>query len=220
MTYPQTLIIFDWDGTLSDSTAKIIQCVQDAAITARVPVRATAAILDIIGLGLPEAIERLYPELTPADQALLRKHYVDSFLSRDQAPSPFFEGVRDGLQQLSAAGFTLAIATGKSRRGLDQVLSTLQMTDVFHGSRCADETASKPDPQMLLELLAQFSVSADAAVMVGDTEYDMAMAEAIHMPRAAVSYGAHALSRLQAYDPVCCVDQFTDLVDYLLCTTD
>lgn len=109
----------------------------------------------------------------------------------------------------------MAVATGKSRKGLDRVLRGHGMQDFFDATRCADETASKPEPLMLQELLSHFNAPAEAAVMVGDTEYDMAMAQAVGMPRVAVSYGAHAIERLRSFDPVLCVDHFSEFSAWL-----
>jgi phosphoglycolate phosphatase len=122
--------------------------------------------------------------------------------------------VRDTLQQLKDEGCTLAVATGKSRRGLSRVLDQLQMLDFFHATRCADETQSKPHPQMLHELLDELVVPVERAVMIGDTEYDMAMAQAAAMPRIGVSYGAHAADRLLPYQPELVIDEFAQLLDW------
>lgn len=210
------LLIFDWDGTLSDSTNRIIDCLQQAAIEANKRVCEREEIRNIIGLGLPEAMNALYPDLSRHEHEQIRKAYVAHFLAADQQPSPFFEGVIEGLHQLRDRNYLLAVATGKSRRGLDRVLNNLKLSHFFHSSRCADETSSKPHPQMLSELLDQFSKTADNALMVGDTEYDMSMAEQISMPRVAVSYGAHDLNRLKQYQPVLCVDHFSDFVSWVI----
>lgn len=204
--------IFDWDGTLSNSTAKIVYCMQLAAEDSELEVLDDAVIKNIIGLGLPEAIETLYPYLDQAKALQLKQHYASHFVRQDTKPSPFFPGVMDTLKALKSDGHLLAVATGKSRRGLDRVLANLGLEDFFHGTRCADETASKPHPLMLSELLEQFEVKVDDAVMVGDTEYDMAMAAQISMPRIAVSYGAHHVDRLRVYDPVLCLDEFQQIL--------
>lgn len=209
------LVIFDWDGTLCDSTAKIVRCMQGAAHAVGMPVLDSEAICNIIGLGLPEALLQLYPDITPVQTAALREAYSRIFMHTDQTPSPFFPQVEEVMHELRDAGYTLALATGKSRRGLDRVLSALGMQAFFHATRCADETASKPHPQMLQELLTQFRRSSHEAVMVGDTEYDMAMARSVHMPRIAVSYGAHHVDRLRPYLPVLCADQFAEVGKYL-----
>lgn len=210
------LLIFDWDGTLSDSASKIIDCVQAAARTAGFPVLEDDAIRNIIGLGLPEAMQCLYPSLNDNEREQVRLAYVEHFLASDQTPSPFFDGVIEGLQQLRAAGFSMAVATGKSRRGLDRVLKDVDMQQYFDGSRCADETASKPNPKMLYELLAEFKVTPEQAIMVGDTEYDMGMAQQANVARVAVSYGAHTIDRLTKYQPVLSVDTFTEFVDWVV----
>ncbi len=170
---------------------------------------------NIIGLGLPEAIHRLYPNVELSDRQWLRDAYASHFLTLDEArPSDFFPGVMDTLDRLKADGHTLTIATGKSRKGLDRIFGVLGVVDFFHATRCADETASKPDPLMLEELLCEFSVGAGEAVMIGDTEYDMEMARRIDMPRIAVSYGAHHIDRLHSYQPELCLDQFDQLLTW------
>lgn len=207
------LFIFDWDGTLSDSKAKITKAMQLAAKDLGWVPLDDHLIHNIIGLGLPEAIHRLYPDVSVADRQRLRDAYAAHFLMLDEArPSDFFPGVADTLHYLKAQGHTLTIATGKSRKGLDRIFGVLGLSDFFHATRCADETASKPDPLMLHELLLEFGVGAEDAVMIGDTEYDMEMAKNIAMPRIAVSYGAHHVERLHVYEPVLCLDQFDELL--------
>jgi phosphoglycolate phosphatase len=206
------LLIFDWDGTLIDSTAKIVRCMQQAAEAVGVDVLAPEAICQIIGLGLPEAIAVLYPALDDASRHQVREQYVHFFIHVDQTPSPFFPEVEETLHQLRADGYTLAVATGKSRRGLDRVLQQLDMQHFFHATRCADETRSKPDPLMLQELLVHFGTSAADALMVGDTHFDMAMAQTVGMPRVAVSYGAHAREQLLVHEPLACIDRFGELL--------
>lgn len=210
------LLIFDWDGTLSDSTAKIIRCLQQAGKSAGQRVCSDDAIMNIIGLGLPECMRILYPELTQVEQDEIKHYYSEHFLREDQTPSLFFEGVEEGLELLRDKGHLLTVATGKSRKGLDRVLKKLHLESFFHGSRCADETASKPNPLMLSELLGEFSIHKDEAIMIGDTEYDMSMAEQLAMPRIAVSYGAHAVARLQKFEPLACVDHFSEFVELVI----
>ncbi len=187
---------------------------QRAAEDAGLPVLDDDTIKNIIGLGLPEAIHALYPSIMSTQEEALRLHYVDHFVNDDAVPSPFFPGVMDTLENLRMQGHTLTVATGKSRKGLLRVWENLEMEAFFHGSRCADETASKPHPLMLEQLLEEFTVPAEEAVMVGDTEYDMAMAHALGMPRIAVSYGAHHIDRLKTFDPVLCVDEFGAILDW------
>ncbi|MFL0809443.1 MAG: HAD-IA family hydrolase [Agarilytica sp.] len=208
------LYIFDWDGTISDSAPKIIACMQKAAEDAGLDVLDDHTIKNIIGLGLPEAIHALYPEITPNKAEALRLNYVDHFVNDDVNPSPFFPGVMETLHQLLDQGHMLTVATGKSRKGLNRVWQNLSMESFFHGSRCADETASKPNPLMLEELLLEFDVSVEEAVMIGDTEYDMAMAHSLGMKKIAVSYGAHHIDRLKNYEPVLCVDEFDKILSW------
>ncbi|QEY14870.1 HAD-IIIA family hydrolase [Cellvibrio sp. KY-GH-1] len=207
------LLIFDWDGTLSDSKAKITRAMQMAAGDLGWEPLADHLIHDIIGLGLPEAIHQLYPDVRVEDRSKLRDAYAARFLMLDEArPSDFFPGVKETLGSLKAQGHILAVATGKSRKGLDRIFGVLGLSNFFHATRCADETASKPNPLMLEELLKEFDVSASDAVMIGDTEFDMEMAKRIGMPRIAVSYGAHSIERLHGYEPALCLDRFDGLL--------
>jgi len=206
------LVIFDWDGTLIDSTGKIVACMQQAAKDAGIAPRSVADIRNIIGLGLDEALLRLYPEQAADLRASIRQHYSARFVAADQTPCEFFPGVMESLDWLRAQGVPLAVATGKSRRGLDRVLGNLRMSDYFQGSRCADETASKPNPLMLNQLCEEFKVNANSAVFVGDTEYDLEMAHRIGMPSVGVSYGVHEPARLANWQPLQILDDFSALL--------
>ena len=205
------LVIFDWDGTISDSVARIVSSMQRAAVDLDMAVPSYLEVQEIIGLGLTEAAFRLFPQATREQVFQLQTSYSQHYRAEDSAPCPFFPGVEETLHQLKADGYQLAVATGKSRAGLDRVLLNLGMEDFFHNSRCADETLSKPHPLMLEELLTEFDLSAEAAVMVGDTEFDMEMAVNAGMPRIAVSYGAHHADRLHAFGPLACVDLFSEI---------
>ncbi len=195
------LFIFDWDGTLVDSTGRIIDAMQAAIQELSLPSRSAAEVREIIGLGLPEAIEQLFGELSSVERQLLQASYAQHYVAADQQPCEFFPGAMRVLEQLKERGHLLAVATGKSRKGLQRVLDQLALHDFFDASRCADETRSKPHPQMLHELLDELSMPATGAVMIGDTEYDMAMARSAAMPRIAVDFGAHAAERLMQYAP-------------------
>lgn len=208
------LYIFDWDGTISDSAAKICKCMQLAAEEVGVEPLEDEAIKNIIGLALPEALRVMYPELDESKREEVKLGYSRQFLQADATPSPFFPKVMETLESLRDQGYKLAVATGKSRRGLDRVLSNLKLECFFHSSRCADETTSKPHPHMLNELLQEFGIPASEAVMIGDTEYDMSMAHQINMPKIAVSYGAHTLDRLMKYEPELCVDNFDEILNW------
>lgn len=210
------ILIFDWDGTLCDSTGKIVRCLESAAAEVGMPVLTEEQYKNIIGLGLPEAVQTLYPEISAEQSAALRTSYSRIFLQEDKTPSPFYDGVEETLHQFRDAGYTLTIATGKSRKGLDRVLNEKALMGFFHGSRCADETESKPHPKMLHELLSEFRFEAHEAVMVGDTEFDMEMARRADMDRIAVSYGAHHVDRLHPFEPVHSVDFFPDITGFIL----
>lgn len=211
------LVIFDWDGTLMDSAPKIVACMQAAARELQWEVPSVDAVRDIIGLGLPEAVAALFPGVTPAQQDRLREVYGHQFRAADRVPSPFFAGVIDGIARLRRdTGCRLAVATGKSRRGLERVFANESCGDWFIASRTADLTLSKPHPQMLEELLVECDVSVEEAVMIGDTEYDLEMARAIGMDRVAVTYGVHECQRLMRSEPCLVADDFPAIVDWLL----
>ncbi|MCK5809641.1 MAG: HAD-IA family hydrolase, partial [Cocleimonas sp.] len=196
------LIIFDWDGTLMDSTAQIINCMQLATKEVGAEQRSDDAIRDIIGLGLEEAIHALYPHATQDFIKQTAIAYRDNYLFKDKTPSPLFSGVVDLLDELREADYDLAIATGKSRRGLEKGLDETNLHAYFPITRCADETRSKPDPQMLSEILTDYNTDHSTALMVGDSEYDLHMANNAKMASLAVTYGVHSLQRLMQQKPV------------------
>lgn len=208
------LFIFDWDGTLLDSADRIVAVMQQAVADRDLSPLTQASIKNIIGLGLPEALRALYPDVPGAELVELQAAYSRRFVESEEESCKLFPGVLATLEQLRANGNQLAVATGKSRRGLVRVLTGLGLTDYFDATRCADETRSKPHPQMLHELLAELAVPAERAVMVGDTEYDMEMAVSAGMPRIAVDYGAHAVERLQRYAPSLVVSDFPELLEW------
>lgn len=208
------LFIFDWDGTLVDSAGKIVDAMSAAITELGLPPRSADEIRNIIGLGLPEALRRLYGDASEAALSALRERYVNYFLELDQQPCSHFEGAFELLEGLRARGQLLAVATGKSRRGLQRALAQTGWSGLFDATRCADETRSKPDPLMLQELLAELSVQPWQAVMIGDTEYDLAMAEAAGIDRIGVSFGAHAPERLQRYRPWRIVDRLEEVAGW------
>nr|WP_306470614.1 HAD-IA family hydrolase [Pseudomonas sp. efr-133-TYG-103a] len=209
------MLIFDWDGTLSDSVGRIVDAMQAAANLSARPVRDEAAIKGIIGLGLPEAIRTLYPEITANDLIDFRQHYADSYMAMDVEPSKLFEGVHESLEAFRAEGYRLAVATGKARRGLDRVLKAHGWQDYFDATRAADETASKPDPLMLNEILQQCGVRPEKALMVGDASFDLLMARNAGMDSVAVGYGAQALDSLRQYEPRLAIGHFSELRTWL-----
>jgi phosphoglycolate phosphatase len=208
------LFIFDWDGTLIDSTDKIISCMQSAVSSLDLPFRDSSAVKSIIGLGLPEAIETLFPNIRSSLAESLISRYSEYFVEADQVPCEFYPNVLTTLNSLRGDGHQLAVATGKSRRGLNRVLGNLKMDEFFDASRCADETSSKPHPMMLEELLEELCCHSASAVMVGDTEFDLEMAANLGMKRIGVSYGAHSIERLERHAPELIVDDLGQLLSW------
>ncbi len=202
------LIVFDWDGTLMDSEIKIVRCIQAAARDTGAPVPANADARRIIGLGLAEAVATLFPALSPSQRSALTDAYREHFLHLDQTEMPLFTGVREGLEDLAACGYRLAVATGKARRGLNRVLAETALGHLFAATRCADEAFSKPHPKMLEDLLELTGTDATRALMVGDTVYDLAMARSAGVAALAVTYGVHSRDELEAEAPLACLDSF------------
>jgi len=209
------LLIFDWDGTLSDSIGRIVDAMRTAAHLAGRPVRDDLAIKGIIGLGLPEAIRTLYPDITANDLIDFRQHYADSYMAMDVEPSKLFDGVLESLETFRAEGYRMAVATGKARRGLDRVLKAHGWTDYFDATRAADETASKPDPLMLNEILEHCCVAPGKALMIGDASFDLLMARNAGMDAVAVGYGAQALDSLLQFEPRLAINHFSELRTWL-----
>jgi phosphoglycolate phosphatase len=210
------LLIFDWDGTLVDSIARIVESMRVAADASGLPWRDDAEIKGIIGLGLPEAIATLYPELDDSRCIdAFRKRYGEHYSALESEPSPLFEGVAEALEAFRDEGYRLAVATGKSRRGLDQVLAGRGWLNYFDITRCADETASKPDPRMLQEILVHCGVTAERAVMVGDSPFDLRMAHRAGVDSVAVGYGAQPLAALLKESPKLAVERFEELRHWL-----
>lgn len=212
------LICFDWDGTLYDSAAAIVGCIQQAVIDVggRRPSAADCAF--VIGLSLGPALARVAPNLTPQKQAQLvarfRYHYV-----KHQDDIHLFDGVPALLSRLRERSCRLAVATGKSRRGLDQALASRELAAVFDGSRTADETAGKPNPRMLRELMDEFGVTPERTLMVGDTSHDLQMAQNAGCASIGVSYGAHDGAGLVAFGPLQIVHSVPELTRWLLART-
>lgn len=209
------LFIFDWDGTLCRSIDRIVTSVQRATADLSLPPLAYDKAKSIIGLGLQEAMNVLFPNLAqPArDQLVIR--YKHHFISLDgEVPSPLYEDAMHTLDTLRSAGHSLAVATGKGRDGLDRVLQEKQLEQYFDATRCADETKSKPHPLMLQELLNELGFSPEDAIMVGDTDFDLAMANAAGMKSIGVSYGAHDLDRLKACKPHLIVDELSTILQH------
>lgn len=203
--------IFDWDGTVVDSVEHIADCLLHAATSTGLPALERSAYRDIIGLGLMEALRRLYPGLNDDETVRMREAYSTYFMATSASNQRIFPGITDILEDLHAADRRCAVATGKSRRGLDRALESSNLTPWFHLTRCADETRSKPDPRMLIEILEHFELEPSEAVMIGDTSYDLQMAQAIGMPSIGVRWGVHSDDVLAMFKPVAIVDTVSEL---------
>ena len=209
------LLIFDWDGTLADSVGRIVTAMRVAAQRTGRPERDEMSIRGIIGLGLPEAILELYPGMAKPEMVVFRQHYADVYIAMDEQPSPLFAGVADTLEAFRADGYRLAVATGKARRGLDRVLKVHGWERFFDVTRAADETASKPNPLMLNQILAHCDVPPNQALMVGDASFDLLMARNAGIDSVAVSYGAQPVERLLTFEPRLAIDKFPELRTWL-----
>ena len=195
-----------------DSIGRIVESVCAAATSCNLPVLDEVAIKGIIGLSLPEAIARLYPDLADAVvAAAFREAYIAHYLMLDAEPAALYPGVLEGLRRFREQGHQLAVATGKGRQGLDRVLASQGLTDFFDVTRCADEAASKPHPQMIEEILAHCEVGPEQALMVGDSVFDLEMARRAGVDSVAVGYGAQAFEVLQACSPCLAINDFSEL---------
>jgi len=207
-------VVFDWDGTLADSTAIIADALQQACRDIGEPVPGDAEARYVIGLGLADALRHVAPGLPQQRHPDLVARYRFHYLARD--PSiPLFPGVREMLAELGAAGFALGVATGKSRAGLDRALAQHGIGSVFAATRCADEGFSKPHPGMLLHLMDQVGVGPGETLMIGDTTHDLELARNAGVAALAVAYGAHAPAGLAAERPLATVHSIPELRTWL-----
>ncbi|WP_371438730.1 HAD family hydrolase [Polaromonas sp.] len=209
------LIAFDWDGTLFDSTRIITRCIQEAVRDVGGTVPSDEAAGYVIGLGLTQALAYAAPDVPPEKYPALGERYRHHYAAHYDDLS-LFDGVLPLLASLKARGHLLAVATGKSRRGLDEALGSAELKGVFDGSRTADETAGKPDPRMLHELMEQFDVRPGRVLMVGDTTHDLQMALNAACPSVGVSYGAHEPDAFEVLNPRYVANSVRDLRDWLL----
>jgi phosphoglycolate phosphatase len=209
------LIAFDWDGTLFDSTALITRCIQSAVVDVggAMPSRQDASY--VIGMGLMQALAHAAPDVHPDRYPLLGERYRHHYMA-SQHDISLFEGVLPLLAELKARQHVLTVATGKSRRGLDEVLRTVELAGVFDGSRTADETAGKPHPLMLHELMEEFGVDPGRTLMIGDTTHDLLMARNAGCASVAVSYGAHEPQTFHALGPLHVAHSVRELHDWLV----
>ncbi|MCV2354482.1 HAD-IA family hydrolase [Paucibacter sp. B2R-40] len=208
------LVVFDWDGTLFDSTAVITRSIQAAAVDLGLAKPTHAQASYVIGLGLQEALAYVVPELPPARYPELGQRYRHHYLAA-QHQVTLFDGVLDLLAALKARHHWLAVATGKSRRGLDEVLDVDSLRGVFDATRTADETAGKPNPQMLYELMREFGVEPERSLMIGDTTHDLQLARNAGTASVGVSYGAHDHRSFGEFAPLHVAHSVPDLHAWL-----
>jgi phosphoglycolate phosphatase len=209
------LIVFDWDGTLLDSAGAIVRAIQASCRDLGLAVPDDNRARHVIGLGLVDAMRHAVPDLQTDQYQAMVDRYRFHYLSGDHQLT-LFDGVPQMLERLHAAGHILAIATGKSRIGLDRALDHSGLRPMFQASRCADECHSKPHPQMLEELTAEFGIAATSTVMIGDTSHDLLMASNAGVAALAVTYGAHPHDHLLEHKPVTCLHSVRELDQWLL----
>ncbi len=208
------LLVFDWDGTLMDSTAAIASSLQLASADMGLPMPSDAEARHIIGLGLNQAISILHPTLPQTEYPALIARYRQHFFKQDQQLT-LFEGVAQTIPRLHNDGYWVTVATGKNRPGLDRALDQSQLRACFHATRCAEESFSKPHPAMLHELMALCDVPAHRTLMIGDTSHDLLMANNAGVASVAVSYGAHDAHSLREYRPLFVAESFIELAGWL-----
>jgi phosphoglycolate phosphatase len=208
------LVVFDWDGTLMDSTGGIVKAIQAASRDMGFDVPNDQQAAWVIGLSLDQALAHLVPELTDHDRERFLDRYRHHYLTRD-AELKLFDGVIPMLDALSAQGVLLGVATGKSRVGLNRVLQATSLASYFAITRCADETAGKPHPHMLLEIMGELGTGPDSVVMIGDTSHDLAMAANAGVHGLGVSYGAHLSEELRAHPHQSIADSVLEVHDWL-----
>ena len=208
------LVVFDWDGTLMDSARCIAEALQAACSDLGYAVPSDRDARYVIGLGLNDAMAHVLPGLAPSAYAPVVERYRHHFLKHDSGTT-LFSGVAELLQHLRDSGHLLAVATGKTRRGLDRALEQTGLREYFDATRCADESKSKPHPEMLHWLMETLHVDAQRTLMIGDTTHDMEMARNAAVPRLAVGHGAHAACDLLEYEPLACVNDCAELLQWL-----
>ncbi|WP_291623222.1 HAD-IA family hydrolase [Colwellia sp.] len=210
------LVIFDWDGTLMDSVARIVSAMQAAAHHCQLEMPTAMQVKEIIGLSLPIALDILFPHSSQSQLTAMLSQYKYQYVEGDNPPAPLFDNALSLLTALKDNNTLLAVATGKGRQGLQRVFCESQTEHFFHASRCADEARSKPDPQMVLSLLTELNILPEQAVMIGDTSYDMQMAQAAGVDRIGITLGVHDREVLNRYQPKAIVDSLAELQQLLL----
>lgn len=215
MTKQFDLIVWDWDGTLADSTGMITNALLKAAEQVGLPALTPQTASNIIGLGLREAIHNLYGDIPTEQAQVLAKQYTTNYYA-DESEIPLFAGAADTIKALHKRGFKLAVATGKGRRGLNLALEHCGLGKYFHSTRTVDECFSKPHPQMLDELMEYLVVMPERTLMIGDTSYDLQMAQNAGVCSVGVTYGAQAAEQWQHLNPMHQFSDFAGLSTWLL----
>jgi phosphoglycolate phosphatase len=210
-----SLLVFDWDGTLADSTDIIAEALRGACADVGLPVPEPEAARYVIGLGLRDALTHVAPTLPPERYPELSEHYRRRYLARDP-DIPLFEGARELLDDLADAGYLLAVATGKTRIGLDRAMAASGLAGRFHATRCADEGRPKPHPEMLQYLMRALAVEAASTLMIGDTTHDLELARGAGADAVAVAYGAHPPEGLARLAPRATVHSVPELRAWLV----
>ena len=208
------LIVFDWDGTLMDSTSTIVKCIQESARDLGLPIPDKRSASYVIGLGLQDAMEAALPDIDPKYYPKMVERYRHHYLAKDNDLT-LFDGVGKMLEELSQAGYFLAVATGKSRVGLNRAMNAAKLLSVFDATRCADETFSKPHPAMLQELTRELGQDIKRTLMIGDTTHDLQMARNAGAAGVAVHYGAHTPAELALLNPLFAANSVAELHAWL-----
>ena len=208
------VLIFDWDGTLVDSSSAIIECVQRTAAELDLPIPSYQQLKEVIGLSLGQVYPLLFPKASDKFE-LFKQHYQYRSLLAVPYKEILFPGVRELLGTLNQQGYRLAVATGKSRMSLNAALHQLQLDGLFDTTRTADEAFSKPHPQMVLDILQELMVTPQQALLIGDTEYDMQLAKNAGIAAVAVSCGVDEAERLLTYQPLACLNETKELENWL-----
>ncbi|WP_026603208.1 HAD-IA family hydrolase [Methylomonas sp. 11b] len=206
------LIIFDWDGTLMDSVDWIVHCIQQAAMNCECAVPDVQAVRDIVGLSIENAMKQLFPDEESDIRQKIAADYAKTFFTKKIGPDDLFPGVHEMLKQFRDQGYHLAVATGKKSTGLHAAMNATGAAGLFSTTRCADQTASKPNPLMLDEIMAELGVDKQRTLMVGDSVHDLQMALNAQVASVGVTCGAHSAATLQKYNPLLCVNYPTDLI--------
>lgn len=208
------LLVFDWDGTLADSARVIVDAVQQGSLEAGVAPPEEARIRGVIGLGLQEALQVLFPDVGAATRLRISQGYRRWYTENEHLVG-LFHGVESALQELQEAGFLLAVATGKGRRGLNRAFEATGLGPLFMASRCAGECFSKPHPQMLEEIMDELGTARERTLMIGDSVFDLQMAHNAGVHAVGVSYGAQQEAQLRPHAPIACFDSFAKLRAWL-----